>query len=250
MASGLVLIPIVAIIAAVLFPIFAKAREMARKSSCQTSMKCLANSMRMYQNDWYGTYPSSVAGPYGNHWSEAADETFRKKRGYLPRSPKSPLLGAWPEFIIRYNRSPNEYYCPSDPGAGIQDPNGNVSYVVKKAFHMAWWGKGTVQGPARKEGDFRFPADQILLYERRGWHWGDAGKGDISDGTGVSGVTLNAAFMDGHVIAIRIPPDVPGAPSGLKTHVEPDFYNTVAETGKRVTKPGATDPRVYSDTLE
>ena len=144
----------------------------------------------------------------------------------------------------------NVCFCPSDPGASnsaSRDPNSDISYVVKKAFHMAWWGKGTIQGPACKEGDFGYPDRQILLYERRGWHWGDAGKGDMSDGTGVSGVTLNAAFMDGHVMTIRIPPDTPGATDGSKTRVEPDFYNTVAGTGKRVTKSGATDPRVYLD---
>ena len=43
----LVVIAIIAILAAILFPVFARARENARKSTCQSNLKQLATSMLM-----------------------------------------------------------------------------------------------------------------------------------------------------------------------------------------------------------
>ena len=140
--------------------------------------------------------------------------------------------------------------------AANADPTSLVSYVVKKAFHLAWWGigpsgTGTI-GKCRKDGDFDYPSDQVLLYERSGWHWGDASKGDMSvtssagqtgQGNG-AGVTLNMAFMDGHVASKRLPADVGAG--------EPDYYNfnpnATTSTAQKVSQ--MTDPHSYIDSLD
>jgi len=48
----LVVIAIIAILAAILFPVFAKAREKARQSQCMSNMKNLALALRMYSSDY------------------------------------------------------------------------------------------------------------------------------------------------------------------------------------------------------
>ena len=48
----LVVIAIIAILAAILFPVFAQAREKARGASCTSNMKQLALSLKMYQQDY------------------------------------------------------------------------------------------------------------------------------------------------------------------------------------------------------
>ncbi len=235
----LVVIAIIAILAAILFPVFAKAREMARKSNCQNNLKQIALGFNMYQNDYDSTYPSSAAKPGVTAYSEATDRIYRAGHGFLPPLPNQPIVGAWPELLYPYKRNPNLVYCPSDPDAQpaskAQDPTvaqSEVSYVVKKAMHLAWWGQGSTR--ARKEGDFDFPADQILVYERMGWHFGDANKGDMSK-TPRAEVSLNMAFMDGHVATKRLPDTI-----------EPDYYNTYAETNTRVM---GVDPHFYLDSL-
>ena len=50
----LVVIAIIAILAAILFPVFAQAREAARKASCQSNLKQLAYAMAMYTQDYDG----------------------------------------------------------------------------------------------------------------------------------------------------------------------------------------------------
>src|SRR5687767_2494370 len=60
----LVVIAIIALLAAILFPVFARARENARRSSCQSNLKQLGLAMAQYSGDYdermvpiYLTYP-------------------------------------------------------------------------------------------------------------------------------------------------------------------------------------------------
>ncbi len=54
----LVVIAIIAILAAILFPVFARARETAKKSACLSNMKQLAQAWIMYSDDYDGATPA------------------------------------------------------------------------------------------------------------------------------------------------------------------------------------------------
>src|SRR5579863_1460521 len=63
----LVVIAIIAISAAVLFPVFAQAREKARAISCLSDIKQLNLGLTMYVQDWDEMYPEAVySDVYGN----------------------------------------------------------------------------------------------------------------------------------------------------------------------------------------
>src|SRR5690349_24108534 len=53
----LVVIAIIAILTAILFPVFATAREKARQASCQSNLKQLGLATAMYATDYDGTFP-------------------------------------------------------------------------------------------------------------------------------------------------------------------------------------------------
>src|SRR5574340_999993 len=53
----LVVIAIIAILAAILFPVFAQAREKARQAACTSNLKQLGNAMLMYVQDYDETFP-------------------------------------------------------------------------------------------------------------------------------------------------------------------------------------------------
>jgi prepilin-type N-terminal cleavage/methylation domain-containing protein/prepilin-type processing-associated H-X9-DG protein len=53
----LVVIAIIAILAAILFPVFAQARERARATTCLSNMKQLGTAVTMYTQDYDGAYP-------------------------------------------------------------------------------------------------------------------------------------------------------------------------------------------------
>jgi prepilin-type N-terminal cleavage/methylation domain-containing protein len=66
----LVVIAIIAILAAILFPVFARARESARRAGCLSNLKQLGTAFQMYTQDYDETFPSglvlAVPGPEAN----------------------------------------------------------------------------------------------------------------------------------------------------------------------------------------
>jgi prepilin-type N-terminal cleavage/methylation domain-containing protein/prepilin-type processing-associated H-X9-DG protein len=96
----LVTIAIISILASILFPVFARARENARRASCLSNMKQLGLAMMMYVQDYDECYPNAVRGTtdpppngyqwYGNNWF-------------------------WPMILYPYYGSAQVFVCPSAP---------------------------------------------------------------------------------------------------------------------------------------
>jgi prepilin-type processing-associated H-X9-DG protein len=85
------MILLIPIMAAILFPVFARAREQARATHCMNNLHALGVAAQMYQNDWDGCWPLK------ENWADAIS-TFLKDREILscPSAPE----GAWG---IEYN---------------------------------------------------------------------------------------------------------------------------------------------------
>jgi prepilin-type N-terminal cleavage/methylation domain-containing protein len=62
----LVVVAIIGVLAAILFPVFARARENARRSSCMSNLKQIGLGVMMYVQDYDETYPMSYDGT--NAW--------------------------------------------------------------------------------------------------------------------------------------------------------------------------------------
>jgi len=73
----LVVIAIIAILAAILFPVFAQAREKARAASCMSNNKQISLAFSMYKQDYDETYPPAVD-PVTNLWWENAVSPYIK----------------------------------------------------------------------------------------------------------------------------------------------------------------------------
>ena len=89
----LVVIAIIAILAAILFPVFARAREKARQSTCLSNVKQLSLGVQMYIQDYDEVMPKS------NNWPYMAGIT----RDY----------GLWYVVIQPYVKNSQVYRCPS-----------------------------------------------------------------------------------------------------------------------------------------
>ncbi len=85
----LVVIAIIAILAAILFPVFARAREKARQTSCLSNIKQLVLGVQMYAQDYDQFLPMSITGGYGQPgktnenrcwWGEAVLQPYLKNR--------------------------------------------------------------------------------------------------------------------------------------------------------------------------
>jgi len=84
----LVVIAIIAILAAILFPVFAKARENARKSSCQSNLKQIAMALLQYAQDYDETFINNlvynpVTEKHDLRWHAVGVQPYVKNSGVL-----------------------------------------------------------------------------------------------------------------------------------------------------------------------
>lgn len=206
----LVVIAIIAILAAILFPVFARARENARRASCQSNLKQIGLGIVQYTQDYDESYPRSY---------DSGNDVFAT---------------TWMGRIQPYVKSTQILLCPS-----VQKINGNdatsiasyqwLPYVMNNSYiggvprydaAAADSGNGVrarYQRPA-KQSELNVPSSTILVYE------GKNGNGNVSPpiqgysveyilegGIGVANTNedcipkdrhfdgLNLLFVDGHV---------------------------------------------------
>ena len=104
----LVVIAIIAILAAILFPVFARARENARRSSCQSNLKQIALGIKQYTQDYDEKFP----------YAANTDSTTSTIAG----GPAGPGPIGWADGIQPYVKSIQLLQCPSDTLAQDPDP--------------------------------------------------------------------------------------------------------------------------------
>jgi prepilin-type N-terminal cleavage/methylation domain-containing protein/prepilin-type processing-associated H-X9-DG protein len=92
----LVVIAIIAILAAILFPVFAQAREKARQTACLSNMKQISLAMTMYVQDYDETYVTAVVG--GDIWGGKVQ----------------PNAYSWAQAIQPYVKNAGVFVCPSE----------------------------------------------------------------------------------------------------------------------------------------
>ncbi len=105
----LVVIAIIAILAAILFPVFARARENARRASCQSNLKQIGLGLMQYSQDYDEMLTRAWYGPTGY---EVSDRTANYK---------------WMDAIFPYVKSEQLFSCPSFSASGDAIPAGGAS---------------------------------------------------------------------------------------------------------------------------
>ncbi|MGV3618846.1 MAG: prepilin-type N-terminal cleavage/methylation domain-containing protein [Fimbriimonas sp.] len=92
----LVVIAIIAILAAILFPVFAQAKEAAKKSACLSNTKQISIGLNLYMNDNDDTYPGALP--------------FINNAPYVIRNNRMPI----DMQLFPYTKNDNIWTCPSD----------------------------------------------------------------------------------------------------------------------------------------
>ncbi|MGV3723440.1 MAG: DUF1559 domain-containing protein [Actinomycetota bacterium] len=177
----LVVIAIIAILAAILFPVFAKAREPARKASCQSNLKQIATGMLMYVQDYDEAFPSgpAIAGTgdgniVHNGWGWMVDTNWRSQ---VP-------TGIYLRDIVHpYIKNNEVWRCKSDP----RNSDCWSSYNMK--MHLYWYAPSMAALPV--------PASQVMFHEEESNH------GPVRVNSSHPQSEHMVAFADGHVKYMR-----------------------------------------------
>ena len=142
----LVVIAIIAILAAILFPVFARAREKARQTSCLSNTKQLTLAILMYVNDY--------------------DEKMPRETGW---DPDGPLNYHIVDLVTPYVKNAQLWVCPSD-GYSIPQypspPGGSPTWwstILGEIGYGYNWKLGAHWAGARKLSEVKYPVETFLI---------------------------------------------------------------------------------------
>jgi prepilin-type processing-associated H-X9-DG protein len=110
--SGLAVL-LVPILAAILFPVFARARDAAIQTSCLNNVKQLSMAVQMYKTDWDNSYPLA------ENWNEAIGEYVRPS---VAQKSSSKLSGVW---VCPAAKSKEPAYALNEMLAGVSEKDVN-----------------------------------------------------------------------------------------------------------------------------
>jgi prepilin-type N-terminal cleavage/methylation domain-containing protein/prepilin-type processing-associated H-X9-DG protein len=197
----LVVIAIIAILAAILFPVFAKAREKARQSSCANNEKQISLAFIQYVQDWDETFPISYYYPVGT----------------------DPIFNCMYDnnAVMPYVKSAKVWKCPSRTDDGMPSDAIRPSAAgTGPSYGMDYMDYGLNGQLASKTlAQIEAPASVFMVLEQA--FGSDGGQGSLSSGHGLEAITPplhsegeNFGFADGHVKWIKRASLVPTANGG------------------------------------
>jgi prepilin-type N-terminal cleavage/methylation domain-containing protein len=185
----LVVIAIIAILASILFPVFARARESARRTACTSNVKQLGLATMQYVQDYDGHYPDRQF--WNNPPASAAA---------YPCKPCRTDNGIWKSLMQPYTKSQQLFVCPSDtgiPSAAAADPFNTASPRPSRLadFYGSSYCMNVVLARVGSDSSVILPSQTYMGAEIFPWHSADG----FSYFSGKTGNPVRVAFyVDGH----------------------------------------------------
>lgn len=176
-------IAIIAILAAILFPVFARAREAARASSCKSNLKQMASGVLMYAQDYDEVLPP-------NYWDGSAPDPW----GGTGQHQRTTF-----HMIQPYVKNIQITRCPSAAANQALTPATPQPPTFFQAYSASYGSSAWTSNRAMAEVEF--PADTFLLMDAQS-PWNDTCQNGIRLCHRHSEMA-NFAFVDGHVKAIK-----------------------------------------------
>ncbi|MCC7101535.1 MAG: prepilin-type N-terminal cleavage/methylation domain-containing protein [Fimbriimonadaceae bacterium] len=163
----LVVIAIIAILAALLFPVFARAKASAKQTQCISNLRQIGAATAMYMADNDDQFPQAVDASdkfRPDIWSQYPD--------FQARIPDMPLM---PEALNSYLKSKDVWRCPSDNGTEVLDnhpfsPEDFRTSRMWDTYGSSYFFRTEIAFKYFSSTSFRLPADVNVMFDGAG-HW-------------------------------------------------------------------------------
>jgi len=229
----LVVIAIIAILAAILFPVFARARENARRSSCASNLKQIGLGIMQYVQDYDETLPASTGAVVGTTWRSSIYPYVKSEQIFIcPSGRPGPKRADYPNGYGGYDESTGAIYLANHYAANAATGPDQGGYCGTEAPYIRAAGtpdQGNWPGGAMAQYNASSPRNQPLkisaipntsqligITENNftdGSQWyGEIDQMYVAHNLSTQNVrglfaghlgTSNYLFMDGHVKALR-----------------------------------------------
>jgi prepilin-type N-terminal cleavage/methylation domain-containing protein/prepilin-type processing-associated H-X9-DG protein len=221
----LVVIAIIAILAAILFPVFAQAREKARQASCMNNLKQLATGMLMYSDDNDHLFPPVIGRQPGERlifpmsWM-ARLQPYLKNTGILIDPSSGHPNQDWQnsgDLLANYSFPPSQRATGHEAAIVTAEPFGTALWEGIGGFYGPPTGSFLEEAPSYSQAQIARPTETILICDHSAFDWGMIYRKmyypsprhirepdlKLPDGRSAPEGLINAAFIDGHVKALK-----------------------------------------------
>ena len=174
----LVVITIIAILAAILFPVFARAKAAAKQTVCISNLKQIGTAMSLYMGDHDDIFPYAV---------DASDKFDPAIWAGQPAfAAQIPFMLELPDALLPYTKSKEIFHCPSDSGTQVLDNHFPDKFVSSPSlfatFHSSYLFRTEIAFKFLSQDRFQLPAEVNVLFDGAGhWHGGGRGLRDSDD---------------------------------------------------------------------
>ena len=167
----LVVIAIIAILAAFLFPVFAKAKAEAKKTACLSNLKQIGSAIALYMNDHDDLFPHALDAS-----DKFAPEIWDEFPEFASRINSMPLLH---EVVQPYCKNRGVFQCPGDSGSRVLDNHFptplRADPTMHAVFGSSYFFRTEIAFRFFSQTQFQLPANVNVLFDGAGhWH-GSAG---------------------------------------------------------------------------
>lgn len=164
----LVVIAIIALLAALLFPVFATARGKAREISCVSNLRQIGTAIKLYTQDWDEIYPWAV---------DPTDKFTPQIWGGFPQfQAEIPFMPLMHEALQPYVKNLQVFGCPADTGYDVEDFTGvplDARPTSFRRFGISYNYRTEIAFRRMSESGFQYPSQINVMMDAAGhWHGG------------------------------------------------------------------------------
>lgn len=167
----LVVIAIIAILAGLLFPVFAQAKAAAKKTTCLSNLKQIGAALTLYMGDYDGIFPHALDAS-----DKFAPSIWDHAPEYRARIQAMPMMH---EVLQPYVKNYNIFQCPADGGTKVLDNHFpdvfNTTPNLFKLYGSSYFYRTEIGFRFESDSTFKLPAEVNVMFDGAG-HWHGTGR--------------------------------------------------------------------------